>query len=159
MLLCLPSRYCPACVPAQVYALSQGFTAASWLWYISFEWGLFELRGLMRLCSLAKAAWADIKALVRNPQAIVLAQQPLDKPPPRQVATIGPWPAPLAVPDEVDDLPTADVPRGFICPITQSIMRQPALLLHDATVTPSTYDKEAITHWLSEQRWVRVVGC
>ena len=32
-------------------------------------------------------------------------------------------------------------------------MRQPALLLHDQTIAPSTYDKEAIAQWLSEHRW------
>jgi len=68
------------------------------------------------------------------------------------VAVIGPWPAPLVIPEAVDDLSNADVPRGFICPITQSIMRQPALLLHDGTVTPSTYDKEAIQQWLAQHR-------
>lgn len=35
-------------------------------------------------------------------------------------------------------------------------MRQPALLLHDGTIAPSTYDKEAITQWLAEQRCVCV---
>jgi hypothetical protein len=57
-------------------------------------------------------------------------------------------------------MPNSDVPRGFVCPITQAIMRQPALLLHDATVTPSTYDKEAISQWLAEHRWdaARVTG-
>jgi hypothetical protein len=79
--------------------------------------------------------------------------QVLDAPPARQVATMGPWPAPLSISDEVDDMPNSDVPRGFVCPITQAIMRQPALLLHDATVTPSTYDKEAISQWLAEHRW------
>lgn len=34
----------------------------------------------------------------------------------------------------------------------QAIMRQPALLLHDQTIAPSTYDKEAISQWLSEHR-------
>lgn len=65
---------------------------------------------------------------------------------------MGPWPAPLAISEEVDDLPNSEVPRGFLCPITQAIMRQPALLLHDATVTPSTYEKEAISQWLAEHR-------
>jgi hypothetical protein len=59
---------------------------------------------------------------------------------------------------EVDDMPNSDVPRGFVCPITQAIMRQPALLLHDATVTPSTYDKEAISQWLAEHRWADGTG-
>lgn len=31
-------------------------------------------------------------------------------------------------------------------------MRQPALLLHDRTIAPSTYDKEAISQWLAEHR-------
>jgi hypothetical protein len=34
-------------------------------------------------------------------------------------------------------------------------MRQPALLLHDRTIAPSTYDKEAISQWLAEHRWGR----
>lgn len=65
---------------------------------------------------------------------------------------MGPWPEPLAISEEVDELPNSEVPRGFLCPITQAIMRQPALLLHDATVTPSTYEKEAISQWLAEHR-------
>jgi len=36
----------------------------------------------------------------------------------------------------------------------QAIMRQPALLLHDRTIAPSTYDKEAISMWLAEHRSV-----
>jgi hypothetical protein len=85
--------------------------------------------------------------------------QPLDQPPARKVATMGPWPAPLTIAEDVDDMPNSDVPRGFVCPITQAIMRQPALLLHDATVTPSTYDKEAISQWLAEHRCGHGRGC
>jgi hypothetical protein len=36
----------------------------------------------------------------------------------------------------------------------QAIMRQPALLLHDGTINPSTYDKESIAQWLAEHRCV-----
>lgn len=43
----------------------------------------------------------------------------VDKLPRRQVATVGSWPDPLVIPEEVDELPVSDVPRGFICPITQ----------------------------------------
>lgn len=39
--------------------------------------------------------------------------------PRRQVKTVGTWPSPLVIPEEVDELPNSDVPRGFICPITQ----------------------------------------
>lgn len=159
-----------------------------------------------------------------------------DRLPRRQVPTVGTWPAPLVIPEEVDELPVSEVPRGFICPITQvcarvagwlgakgpgllqacnaerghhaaggaqhwmqvphlirlhvqfdrhcslgarhaclqckprnlgsgflpavpvcsaqAIMRQPALLLHDRTINPSTYDKESITQWLAEHRLV-----
>jgi hypothetical protein len=38
----------------------------------------------------------------------------------------------------------------------QAIMRQPALLLHDGTINPSTYDKESIAQWLAEHRCVYV---
>lgn len=95
---------------------------------------------------------SSLPCSVLLPVVLLAAAQVFEKPPQRQVATVGPWPAPLPVPDEVDDLPVSEVPRGFICPITQAIMRQPALLLHDATVTPSTYDKEAISQWLREHR-------
>lgn len=65
----------PLPTPPQVYALGRSFTAASWLWYVSFEWGVFELRGVLQLYKLAKAAWSDAKALVMNPQAIAVAPQ------------------------------------------------------------------------------------
>ncbi|KAF6248449.1 hypothetical protein COO60DRAFT_1707039 [Scenedesmus sp. NREL 46B-D3] len=141
-----------ALVKLQVHALGCSFTVASWLWFCSFDWGVFEMRGMMRLYKLATGAWQDVRALVVNPQALVVGvgAQVLDRPAGRQVATMGPWPAPLSISEEVDGMPNSDVPRGFLCPITQAIMRQPALLLHDATVTPSTYDKEAISQWLSE---------
>lgn len=35
------------------------------------------------------------------------------------MATVGSWPPPLVIPEEVDEMPNSDVPRGFICPITQ----------------------------------------
>lgn len=47
------------------------FSVASWMWYIYFNWGLFEMRVLMRGYKLAMAAWQDVKALVMNPQAVV----------------------------------------------------------------------------------------
>lgn len=43
----------------------------------------------------------------------------VDRVPRRQVPTVGTWPAPLVIPEEVDELPVSEVPRGFICPITQ----------------------------------------
>lgn len=47
------------------------FSVASWMWYIYFDWGLFEMRVLMRGYKLAMAVWQDVKALVMNPQAVV----------------------------------------------------------------------------------------
>ncbi len=56
------------------------------------------------------------------------------------------------MPPAVDELPVSSVPRGFICPITQAIMRSPALLLHDGTLTPSSYERDAIQQWLEVHR-------
>jgi hypothetical protein len=63
---------CSACLSCQVHALGCSFTIASWLWYLSFDWGMFEMRGLMRMYKLASSAWQDVKALVMNPQAVVI---------------------------------------------------------------------------------------
>ena len=57
----------------------------------------------------------------------------VDKLPRHQVATVGSWPEPLVVPEEVDELPVSEVPRGFICPITQVLDRSmifPPCFLH-----------------------------
>jgi hypothetical protein len=63
----------PSLLPLQVHALGCSFTCASWLWYCSFDWGVFEMRGLMRFYKLAASVWQDVKALVVNPQALVAA--------------------------------------------------------------------------------------
>eukprot|EP00775_Hariotina_reticulata_P005681 gene5681-5919_t len=140
-------------VKAAICGLGRSATAAWLLWQVTIPWCGLEARLGSKAYSLARQSWTDIKNLVLNPQ-VLLNQQVGGvikqlRPP---VAVIGPWPAPLAIPEAIDDLSNADVPRGFICPITQSIMRQPALLLHDGTVTPSTYDKEAIQQWLASHR-------
>ena len=53
------------------------------------------------------------------------------------------WPPPLVIPESLDErIGDSDTPRQFVCPLTFSIMRQPA-------VTPygTTYDYEAVTSW------------
>jgi hypothetical protein len=45
-----------------------------------------------------------------------------------------------------------DVPRGFVCPLTLDIMKQPALLISSNIAVPSSYEKEAISTWLQESR-------
>lgn len=63
------------------------------------------------------------------------------------------WPAPLTLgfeAEEVEEL--CAVPRGFVCPITQTIMTQPALLISSSISVPATYEKAAITRWLQESR-------
>ena len=64
----------------------------------------------------------------------------------------GHWPAPLEIPRVVEDLVPGQVPRGFVCPITQDIMKQPALLIAGSVQVPATYDKEAIEQWLQGSR-------
>ncbi len=51
------------------------------------------------------------------------------------------WPPPVSIPDEVQDVD--DPPRAFICPITHSIMSEPAV-----TATGASYERSAITEWL-----------
>ena len=53
------------------------------------------------------------------------------------------WPPPLVIPESLDErIRDTDTPRQFVCPLTFSIMRQPA-------VTPygTTYDYEAVASW------------
>eukprot|EP00879_Flechtneria_rotunda_P000417 GHRR01000511.1.p1 GENE.GHRR01000511.1~~GHRR01000511.1.p1 ORF type:complete len:876 (+),score=322.05 GHRR01000511.1:263-2890(+) len=129
-----------------------GAGAASWS--LLYEWGMFEATVLYRCYKLAKCLLKGIRQLVMNPDEFLLQQQPIgglgvDKALRMPVKMVGSWPEPLKIPEQVDDLPLSEVPRGFICPITQAIMRQPALLLHDRTIAPSTYDKDAIAQWLA----------
>jgi hypothetical protein len=63
------------------------------------------------------------------------------------------WPSPLRVPPDLD-LGECQVPRGFLCPITQDVMALPAMLIASSIETPATYDKEAIQEWLRHARWV-----
>ena len=54
------------------------------------------------------------------------------------------WPSPLVIPESLDErIGDTDTPRQFVCPLTFSIMRQPA-------VTPygTTYDYEAVASWV-----------
>lgn len=65
------------------------------------------------------------------------------------------WPGPLTIPFDTEDVQSelgVEVPRGFICPITQDIMRLPALLISSSVAVPATYDKDAITRWLEHSR-------
>lgn len=56
--------------------------------------------------------------------------------------------------DEVRDELGVEVPRGMVCPLTLDIMTQPALLISSNVAVPSSYEKEAITRWLQENRCV-----
>jgi hypothetical protein len=67
------------------------------------------------------------------------------------------WPAPLELDFDIDDVRDElgiEVPRGFVCPLTLDIMKQPALLLSSNIAVPSSYEKEAITRWLADNRCV-----
>jgi hypothetical protein len=67
------------------------------------------------------------------------------------------WPSPLALPFDAEQLQSElglEVPRGFVCPITQDIMRLPALLISSNVAVPATYDRDAISRWLEGNRWV-----
>jgi hypothetical protein len=67
------------------------------------------------------------------------------------------WPAPLVLPFEAEQLQSElglEVPRGFVCPITQDIMRLPALLISSSVAVPATYDRDAISRWLENNRLV-----
>uniref|UniRef100_A0A383VX39 U-box domain-containing protein n=1 Tax=Tetradesmus obliquus TaxID=3088 RepID=A0A383VX39_TETOB len=65
------------------------------------------------------------------------------------------WPVPLALPFDAETLQAElgqEVPRGFVCPITQDIMQLPALLLSSSVAVPATYDRDAISRWLEDSR-------
>jgi hypothetical protein len=51
----------------------------------------------------------------------------------------------LKVPEHIEEL--CSVPHYFVCPITHSIMQEPAV-----TVTGATYERVAILEWLKAQR-------
>ncbi len=70
---------------------------------------------------------------------------------------LGRWPPPLQLPAEAQAW--SDVPHGFLCPITHSIMAQPALLVSPqlAEAAP-TYELSAIRTWLRGNRWVPGAG-
>lgn len=56
------------------------------------------------------------------------------------------WPPPLSIPEDIlDNFP--GVPGEFICPITQGIMKQPAV-----TERGTSYDRAAIELWLQSRR-------
>ncbi|GLI66432.1 hypothetical protein VaNZ11_010230 [Volvox africanus] len=65
---------------------------------------------------------------------------------------LGRWPPPLDLPAEVLNWNDA-VPHGFLCPITHSIMTQPALLVSPQLSEASpTYELSAIRQWLKTNR-------
>ena len=67
------------------------------------------------------------------------------------------WPSPLQIGFDIDDVRDElgiEVPRGFICPLTLDIMKQPALLISSNIAVPSSYEKEAICSWLEDSRCV-----
>jgi hypothetical protein len=53
------------------------------------------------------------------------------------------WPPPLDVRKLGDDLSEDDIPDAYLCPITHSVMREPA-----TTYLGTTYDRFAIERWL-----------
>ncbi|KAF8062902.1 PUB35 [Scenedesmus sp. PABB004] len=55
------------------------------------------------------------------------------------------WPKPLQVPEAVEE--SCVVPSYFVCPITHSVMTEPAV-----TATGATYERAAIVEWLRSQR-------
>eukprot|EP00877_Chromochloris_zofingiensis_P013999 jgi/Chrzof1/8853/Cz03g26190.t1 len=55
------------------------------------------------------------------------------------------WPPPLQVPDYVEDCEV--LPRYFLCPITHSVMREPAV-----AATGASYERKAILEWLKTRR-------
>uniref|UniRef100_A0A383VPS3 U-box domain-containing protein n=1 Tax=Tetradesmus obliquus TaxID=3088 RepID=A0A383VPS3_TETOB len=55
------------------------------------------------------------------------------------------WPKPLQVPEAVEE--ACSVPHFFICPITHSIMLEPAV-----TSSGATYERAAIMEWLRAQK-------
>lgn len=66
------------------------------------------------------------------------------------------WPAALQIDFDIDDVRDElgmEVPRGFVCPLTLDIMKQPALLISSNIAVPSSYEKEAISRWLEDSRW------
>ncbi|KAJ1470679.1 hypothetical protein T484DRAFT_1562877, partial [Baffinella frigidus] len=54
------------------------------------------------------------------------------------------WPPPLAVPPGLDE---EDAPDAFLCPITQTLMRTPALV----TSTGRTFERSAFEQWIRER--------
>ena len=53
------------------------------------------------------------------------------------------WPAPILLPSDLDD---TDAPDALVCPITQELMTEPALVI----TTGRTFQRDAITRWISE---------
>ena len=51
------------------------------------------------------------------------------------------WPTPIIIPSKFD---TLDVPKHLLCPITECIMKQPAI-----TPYGTTYDYDALEQWLN----------
>lgn len=67
------------------------------------------------------------------------------------------WPAALQFDFDVGDVRDElglEVLRGFVCPLTLDLVRQPAMLLSSNVTMPSSYDKEAICTWLADN-----IGC
>ena len=53
------------------------------------------------------------------------------------------WPNPIILPDGLDD---TGAPDALVCPITQELMREPALV----TTSGRTYERSAIDRWIRE---------
>lgn len=53
------------------------------------------------------------------------------------------WPAPVAVPPELED---GDAPDWLLCPITQCLMTEPAIV----TSSGRTYERSAVSRWVTE---------
>ena len=53
------------------------------------------------------------------------------------------WPGPIVLPGDFDD---ADAPDALVCPITQCLMTEPALVVSSGR----TYERAAIVRWIQQ---------
>ena len=53
------------------------------------------------------------------------------------------WPGPIVLPRDFDD---ADAPDALVCPITQCLMTEPALVVSSGR----TYERAAIVRWIHQ---------
>ncbi|KXZ47619.1 hypothetical protein GPECTOR_34g778 [Gonium pectorale] len=103
-----------------------------------------ELRPLSALEAELRAGLAQVAAL--RSQLAAVGRGVAD------LLLLGRWPPPLQLPPESHGWSEA-VPHGFLCPITHSLMTQPALLVSPQLSEASpTYELSAIRQWLQSNR-------